>query len=195
MTNRSLPVDPPLARLSRAVAALAAAMMLSGAAHAATDSADAASAAVPASGPIAAGTQIPIKPGQSLNDIAIEVTASHDRNTVARAARALFDSNPSAFMSHDPSRLRLGSTLTVPALDATGAPVASSAAGGASAAAAGSSAAATTGANAAAAASAATTTAAAARIARFTSCSKNGNVWPTPPMAVMAPQTKPRTQG
>jgi FimV-like protein len=73
-----------------------------------------------------------VRPGQSLNDVAIAVTQSHDRATLARAARALFDANPSAFMGHDPSRMRLGSVLNVPALDASGA-VAASATGSASA--------------------------------------------------------------
>ena len=69
-----------------------------------------------------------MRPGQSLNDVAIAVTQSHERATLARASRALFDANPNAFMSHDPSRMRVGAVLTVPALDASGALAASSAA-------------------------------------------------------------------
>ncbi|WP_255219080.1 FimV/HubP family polar landmark protein [Paraburkholderia kururiensis] len=66
-----------------------------------------------------------MRPGQSLNDVAIDVTQSHDRATLARATRALFDANPGAFMGHDSNRLKLGAVLNVPALDATGAPAAS----------------------------------------------------------------------
>nr|WKF59969.1 hypothetical protein HUO10_004480 [Paraburkholderia busanensis] len=95
--------------------------------------ADAASAPDAASVSYANGGQFTIKPGQSLNDVAIAVTQSHDRATLARASRALFDANPNAFMSHDPSRMRLGAVLTVPVLDASGALAASSAAVGASA--------------------------------------------------------------
>ena len=94
---------------------------------------DAASAPAGASAPLAAGSQYSIHPGQSLNDVAIAATQSHDRATLARASKALFDANPNAFMSHDPSRLRLGSVLTIPALDATGAAIAASDAAGASA--------------------------------------------------------------
>jgi FimV-like protein len=83
-----------------------------------------ASAAQAASASYSAGGQYTVKPGQSLNDVAIAVTQSHDRATLARAARAVFDANPNAFMGHDPSRMRLGAVLTVPPLDASGAVVA-----------------------------------------------------------------------
>ncbi|MFM0197175.1 fimbrial protein FimV [Paraburkholderia strydomiana] len=125
----------------RLAVAAALALMLAGAASSSAMAApvDAASApdgaSVSASGTAAvssaAGGQYTVRPGQSLNDVAIAVTQSHDRATLARAARALFDANPSAFMGHDPSRMRLGSVLNVPALDASGA-VAASAAGPAS---------------------------------------------------------------
>ncbi|OWJ56814.1 fimbrial protein FimV [Paraburkholderia caledonica] len=125
----------------RLAVAAALALMLAGAASSSAMAApvDAASApdgaSVSASGtaPVssATGGQYTVRPGQSLNDVAIAVTQSHDRATLARAARALFDANPSAFMGHDPSRMRLGSVLNVPALDASGA-VAASAAGPAS---------------------------------------------------------------
>lgn len=125
----------------RLAVAAALAVMLAGAASSSAIAApvDAASApdgaSVSASGTAAvssaAGGQYTVRPGQSLNDVAIAVTQSHDRATLARAARALFDANPSAFMGHDPSRMRLGSVLNVPALDASGA-VAASAAGPAS---------------------------------------------------------------
>lgn len=163
MTTRFTPVVLPLTHAARAIVALTAAFALIGPAYAADD---AASAAVEASAPLAAGTHIAIKPGASLNDLAIEVTGSHDRNTVSRAAKALFDANPSAFFSHDPSRLKLGATVIVPALDATGAPVASEAsaasapAGSASSAAAASTPAAASAAATAPAASAATAAAA-----------------------------------
>ncbi|MFM0548919.1 fimbrial protein FimV [Paraburkholderia strydomiana] len=126
----------------RLAVAAALAVMLAGAASSSAIAApvDAASApdgaSVSASGTAAvssaAGGQYTVRPGQSLNDVAIAVTQSHDRATLARAARALFDANPSAFMGHDPSRMRLGSVLNVPALDASGA-VAASGAGPASA--------------------------------------------------------------
>ncbi|MDR6379508.1 FimV/HubP family polar landmark protein [Paraburkholderia caledonica] len=126
----------------RLAVAAALALMLAGAASSSAMAApvDAASApdgaSVSASGTAAVssatGGQYTVRPGQSLNDVAIAVTQSHDRATLARAARALFDANPSAFMGHDPSRMRLGSVLNVPALDASGA-VAASAAGPASA--------------------------------------------------------------
>ncbi|WP_349545586.1 FimV/HubP family polar landmark protein [Paraburkholderia acidicola] len=80
--------------------------------------------------------QYTIRPGQSLNDIAMDITQSHDRATLTRAARALFDANPNAFMGHDPSRLKLGSVLDVPTLDASGAPSGPSAASDAAASAA-----------------------------------------------------------
>ncbi|SMG60593.1 FimV/HubP family polar landmark protein [Paraburkholderia susongensis] len=74
-----------------------------------------------------AGSQYTVRAGQSLNDVAIAVTQSHDRAVLARSTRALFDTNPAAFMNHDPSRLRIGAVLIVPALDASGALAASSA--------------------------------------------------------------------
>lgn len=77
----------------------------------------------------AAPLTVTVAPGQSLNDIAIDATQSHDPGVLARAGRALFDANPQAFMKHDPSRLKIGATLTVPALDATGAAAAHAAAG------------------------------------------------------------------
>ncbi|WP_027810581.1 FimV/HubP family polar landmark protein [Burkholderia cenocepacia] len=89
----------------------------------------------------AAGTAAPltvtVQPGQSLNDIAKAATQSHDPAVLARAGRALFDANPQAFMKRDASRLKVGGTLTVPALDATGAalvPAGASAASGTAAA-------------------------------------------------------------
>ncbi|EML1598048.1 pilus assembly protein FimV [Burkholderia cenocepacia] len=89
----------------------------------------------------AAGTAAPltvtVQPGQSLNDIAKAATQSHDPAVLARAGRALFDANPQAFMKRDASRLKVGATLTVPALDATGAalvPAGASAASGTAAA-------------------------------------------------------------
>lgn len=115
----------------RLAVAAALALMLAGAASSSAMGApvDAASAPDGASGAAAVssatGGQYTVRPGQSLNDVAIAVTQSHDRATLARAARALFDANPSAFMGHDPSRMRLGSVLNVPALDTSGAVAAS----------------------------------------------------------------------
>uniref|UniRef100_UPI0038B7CB78 FimV/HubP family polar landmark protein n=1 Tax=Paraburkholderia madseniana TaxID=2599607 RepID=UPI0038B7CB78 len=116
-------------------AALALALAGAGMGSAVAAPGDAASAPEGASVSYAAGSQYTVRPGQSLNDVAIAVTQSHDKGTLARASRALFDANPNAFMSHDPSRMRVGALLTIPALDATGAPAASApVAGSASAA-------------------------------------------------------------
>ncbi len=118
----------------------------------------------PASAPAVASaasavTQYAVKPGQSLNDVAIAATQSHDRAVLARAAKAIFDANPSAFMRGDPSLMKLGAVLNVPPLDASGAPVpiaapASSAPGASAGAAATAAAAASSGAAAGAPASA-----------------------------------------
>ncbi|TES82701.1 pilus assembly protein FimV [Burkholderia cepacia] len=123
---------PRQSRLSRAVRGALAILALG-----ATASAWAAGTGeLPAS---AAGGAVPltvtVQPGQSLNDIAKAATQSRDPGVLARAGRALFDANPQAFMKHDASRLKVGATLTVPSLDATGAalaPAAASAASGAS---------------------------------------------------------------
>jgi FimV-like protein len=102
------------------------------AAPAATPAAVAASA--PASeAAVSAATQYTVKPGQSLADIAIAATQSHDKNVVGRASKAIFDANPSAFMRGDPSLLKLGAVLNLPPLDATGAVVKAQAAPAASA--------------------------------------------------------------
>ncbi|OXI18327.1 FimV/HubP family polar landmark protein [Burkholderia sp. AU15512] len=82
----------------------------------------------------AAPLTVTVQPGQSLNDIAKAATQSRDPGVLARAGRALFDANPQAFMKRDASRLKVGATLTVPALDATGAAVVPAAASAASAA-------------------------------------------------------------
>jgi FimV-like protein len=58
------------------------------------------------------------------------MTQSHDRAVLARAAKAIFDANPNAFMGHDPSRLRLGAVLNLPPVDATGAPASAAATAG-----------------------------------------------------------------
>ncbi|MFM0008965.1 fimbrial protein FimV [Paraburkholderia sediminicola] len=118
-----------------AAAALALALAGAGVGSAVAAPGDAASAPEGASVSYAAGSQYTVRPGQSLNDVAIAVTQSHDRGTLARASRALFDANPNAFMSHDPSRMRVGAMLTVPALDASGALAASAAVAGAASAA------------------------------------------------------------
>jgi FimV-like protein len=120
---------------SVASAALAFALAGTGVGSALAAPGDAASAPDAASVSYAAGSQYTVRPGQSLNDVAIAVTQSHDRATLVRASRALFDANPNAFMGHDPSRMRVGALLTVPALDASGALASSSAAGQAAAAA------------------------------------------------------------
>ncbi len=119
-----------------AAAALAFVLTGAGVGSAVAAPAEAASAPDAASVSYAAGGQYTVKPGQSLNDVAIAVTQSRDRATLARASRALFDANPSAFMGHDPSRMRVGAVLTVPALDASGALAASAAVAGSGASAA-----------------------------------------------------------
>ncbi|WP_175909701.1 FimV/HubP family polar landmark protein [Burkholderia metallica] len=121
---------PRQPRLSRAVRGALAILALG-----ATASAWAAGTGeLPAS---AAGGAVPltvtVQPGQSLNDIAKAATQSHDPAVLARAGRALFDANPQAFMKRDASRLKVGATLTVPALDATGAALVPAAASAASA--------------------------------------------------------------
>ncbi|MDB5786272.1 FimV/HubP family polar landmark protein [Caballeronia mineralivorans] len=72
-------------------------------------------------------TQYSVKPGQSLSDIASQITGSNDRATREKMARALFDANPNAFMGHDPSRLKLGSVLNVPPVEDVGVALAASA--------------------------------------------------------------------
>jgi pilus assembly protein FimV len=98
----------------------------------ATAQASSASAVSEASAPAAASatgavTQYSVKPGQSLSDIASQITGSNDRATREKMSRALFDANPNAFMGHDPSRLKLGSVLNVPVVEDAG--VASAASG------------------------------------------------------------------
>ncbi|WP_261544151.1 FimV/HubP family polar landmark protein [Burkholderia multivorans] len=141
---------PRRSRLSRAVCGALAVLALGAAASTwAAGTGDAPAPAVASGNP--APLTVTVQPGQSLNDIAIAATQSHDPAVLARAGRALFDANPQAFMKRDPSRLKVGATLTVPALDASGAAVAAGvAAPGASAPAAASSAAAASGAAAAA---------------------------------------------
>ncbi|KWK79503.1 pilus assembly protein FimV [Burkholderia ubonensis] len=112
---------PRQSRLARAVCGALATLALGAVAPAwAAGASDAAATA-------AAPLTITVQPGQSLNDIAIAATQSHDPGVIARAGRALFDANPQAFMKRDPSRLKVGAALTVPALDATGAAIASGA--------------------------------------------------------------------
>ncbi|MBU9282096.1 FimV/HubP family polar landmark protein [Burkholderia multivorans] len=138
---------PRRSRLSRAVCGALAVLALGAAASTwAAGTGDAPAPAVASGNP--APLTVTVQPGQSLNDIAIAATQSHDPAVLARAGRALFDANPQAFMKRDPSRLKVGATLTVPALDASGAAVApgasapAAASGAASAAAASSAAAA-----------------------------------------------------
>ncbi|KVN97808.1 pilus assembly protein FimV [Burkholderia ubonensis] len=115
---------PRQSRLSRAVSGVLAILALGAVAPAwAAGASDTAATAAGAAAPLT----ITVQPGQSLNDIAIAATQSHDPGVIARAGRALFDANPQAFMKRDPSRLKVGAALTVPALDATGAAIASGA--------------------------------------------------------------------
>jgi pilus assembly protein FimV len=75
-----------------------------------------------ASDPVTAGSgqTYAVKPGQSLNDIAGELTGSKDRDVREKMARALFDANPNSFGNHDINKLKLGAVLNVPATDANG---------------------------------------------------------------------------
>ncbi|AFQ51194.1 FimV/HubP family polar landmark protein [Burkholderia cepacia] len=127
---------PRLSRLSRAVRGALAILALGAAASAwAAGAGELPASATGGPAPLA----VTVQPGQSLNDLAKAATQSHDPGVLARAGRALFDANPQAFMKRDPNRLKPGVTLTVPALDATGAalvPAGASAASGTSAAAA-----------------------------------------------------------
>ncbi|CAG4886135.1 FimV/HubP family polar landmark protein [Paraburkholderia saeva] len=130
-----LPVVVSRVRAGRLAAAVAFAFALNGAgagiAHAATTDAASAPAVVESD------AQYTVRPGQSLNDIAIALTQSHDRATLARASKAIFDANPSAFMGHDPSRMRIGAVLNVPSLDSLGMPASAPVAGSAAASASG----------------------------------------------------------
>ncbi len=136
-TMSRISLFPRQSRLSRAVRGALAILALGAAASAWA----AGTGELPASGAGGAALlTVTVQPGQSLNDIAKAATQSHDPVVLARAGRALFDANPQAFMKHDASRLKAGATLTVPALDATGAalvPAGASAATAASAAVAG----------------------------------------------------------
>ncbi|MDR8731370.1 FimV/HubP family polar landmark protein [Burkholderia pseudomultivorans] len=123
---------PRQSRLSRAVRAALAVLALGAAASVWAAGSGAGDATAAAEGP--APLAITVQPGQSLNDIAIAATQSHDPGVLARAGRALFDANPQAFMKRDPSRLKVGATLTVPALDANGAALAPAGASSAAAA-------------------------------------------------------------
>ncbi|MCO1340580.1 pilus assembly protein FimV [Burkholderia multivorans] len=132
---------PRRSRLSRAVCGALAVLALGAAASTwAAGTGDAPASAVASGNP--APLTVTVQPGQSLNDIAIAATQSRDPAVLARAGRALFDANPQAFMKRDPSRLKVGATLTVPALDASGAAVAAGASAPAAASAASSAAAA-----------------------------------------------------
>ncbi|WP_322061798.1 FimV/HubP family polar landmark protein [Paraburkholderia sp. J63] len=136
--------------MNLAAAALVAIAGTCGVAHAqgggsaATATTAASGAAAAASGASAAAAALPVigqytvRAGQSLHDVAVDVTLSHDKTVLARASQALFDANPAAFMKHDPSRLKVGAVLNVPgtpdmASAAAGASGASEAAPGASA--------------------------------------------------------------
>ena len=57
-----------------------------------------------------------VEPGQSLHDIAVELTQSHDKGLLASVSKAFFEANPSAFSHNDPSRLKVGAVLNVPAV-------------------------------------------------------------------------------
>jgi pilus assembly protein FimV len=104
------------ARRAALIAASAASVLL-GTSFSSNAAAQASAASAPVAASDATATQYSVKSGQSLSDIAAKITGSNDRATREKMARALFDANPNAFMSHDPSRLRLGSVLNVPQVD------------------------------------------------------------------------------
>lgn len=131
-TMSRISLFPRQSRLSRAVRGALAILALGAAASAwAVGTVELPASAVGGAVPLT----VTVQPGQSLNDIAKAATQSHDPGVLARAGRALFDANPQAFMKRDASRLKVGATLTVPALDATGAALAPASAAAASAAA------------------------------------------------------------
>ena len=117
----SLTVAP--ARRTALAAVVATVVASSGIQHAAAANAPAAAHA--GSGASAAAVEVvghyTVRAGQSLNDVAAELAQTHDKATLARVSRALFDANPDAFMKHrellhDPSRLKIGAVLAVPAM-------------------------------------------------------------------------------
>ncbi|BCQ56749.1 hypothetical protein BLKGLAD_58110 [Burkholderia gladioli pv. gladioli] len=127
MTLRFFPGISPLARARAALSPRAFALRAIAGAVFALMSASAVplAQAAPSDAAASAPQSITVQPGQSLNDIAVAATQSRDPGVLARAGRALFAANPQAFMKHDPSRLKVGATLTVPSLDASGSAVAS----------------------------------------------------------------------
>ncbi|MDF0504589.1 pilus assembly protein FimV, partial [Burkholderia cenocepacia] len=128
-TMSRISLFPRQSRLSRAVRGALAILALGAAASAwAVGAGELPASAAGAAAPLT----VTVQPGQSLNDIAKAATQSHDPGVLARAGRALFDANPQAFMKRDASRLKVGATLTVPALDATGAALAPAGASAAS---------------------------------------------------------------
>ncbi len=131
-TMSRISLFPRQSRLSRAVRGALAILALGAAASAwAAGTVELPASATGGAAPLT----VTVQPGQSLNDIAKAATQSHDPGVLARAGRALFDANPQAFMKRDASRLKVGATLTVPALDATGAALAPASAAAASGAA------------------------------------------------------------
>ncbi|QSN63402.1 FimV/HubP family polar landmark protein [Caballeronia sp. M1242] len=106
------------AALAAASAVLCAALWTNSGAAFAQASGATADAAAPGNAP---AQRYAVKPGQSLSDIAGELTGSKERAVKEKMARALFDANPNAFAGHDINRLKLGAVLNVPAMDASAA--------------------------------------------------------------------------
>jgi pilus assembly protein FimV len=130
--SRLLNRRPRAALVAASVASVLLGMSVSFDAFAQASDAAGASAPVAASESAGAFTQYSVKPGQSLGDIATQITGSTDRATREKMARAIFDANPNAFMGHDPSRLKLGSVLNVPSLEDAGVASGASASGASS---------------------------------------------------------------
>lgn len=116
----------PSAHAASAAASVALCALLSTMSGAAI--AQASDAAAGASAVAASGQRYAVKPGQSLNDVAGEITGSKERAVKEKMARALFDANPNAFAGHDINRLKLGAVLNVPASEGGGASEAQAAA-------------------------------------------------------------------
>ncbi len=114
----------PFAQPHRAMrtAFAAACFLMSGFAAAQGASAPSAGTAAAGSGTAATAAtanivgQYSIRPGQSLHDVAVDLTQSHDKAALTRMASALFEANPQAFNRHDPSLLRAGAVLNVPSV-------------------------------------------------------------------------------
>jgi pilus assembly protein FimV len=122
MTVRSTPLSRTAGAVARSIVAVCALVSAIGAigspAALAVEAASTTAASVPHSA--LAASHVTVKPGMSLAGVALAVTQSHDEAVLARAAKTIFEANPSAFMRGDPSLMKFGAELNVPPLDASG---------------------------------------------------------------------------